>query len=156
MKLVVIACVAVLFISLTRAKFCKEFEGKVKHEFYPLRHCQRSNKTVIYFTNVESFEDCVEFTRNHRGLAFNFSPLNRFKKNLFELKKQNESSSLKPELVEEDFYNCEVLECPEYRNFSSIVNDTRFDYYSLYTRPPRELKNLLKKLFTNFNFSLSE
>jgi hypothetical protein len=38
----------------------------------------------------------------------------------------------------EEYYNCQVLGCPEYRNFSTIVNDTRFDYYSLYARPPRE------------------
>lgn len=35
----------------------------------------------------------------------------------------------------EDFFNCELLACPEFRNLSHIVNDTRFDYYSLYTAP---------------------
>lgn len=32
----------------------------------------------------------------------------------------------------EEFFNCELLACPEFQNFSHIVNDTRFDYYSLY------------------------
>lgn len=28
------------------------------------------------------------------------------------------------------------MACPELRNFSNIINDTRFDYYSLYSNPP--------------------
>lgn len=37
----------------------------------------------------------------------------------------------------EEFYNCEILACPEFSNFATIVNDTRYDYYSLYTNPIR-------------------
>lgn len=37
-----------------------------------------------------------------------------------------------------ELYNCEALACPETANFSTIVNDTRFDYYSLYANPPRK------------------
>uniref|UniRef100_A0A1B0CYY2 Uncharacterized protein n=1 Tax=Phlebotomus papatasi TaxID=29031 RepID=A0A1B0CYY2_PHLPP len=36
----------------------------------------------------------------------------------------------------EEYYNCQVLQCPEIRNFSSMVNDTRFEYYSLFANPP--------------------
>lgn len=35
----------------------------------------------------------------------------------------------------EEFFNCEALACPEFRNFTHIVNDTRYDYYSLYAMP---------------------
>lgn len=37
-----------------------------------------------------------------------------------------------------DLFNCEALACPETTNFSTIVNDTRYDYYSLYTNPVRK------------------
>lgn len=35
----------------------------------------------------------------------------------------------------EEFFNCELLACPEFQNLSHIINDTRFDYYSLYANP---------------------
>lgn len=123
---------AVLFTILVQvnSKFCKEFK-EVDHEFYPLRHCQRSNKSIIAFLNVDSVKECADFSRNHRGLAFNFSPVERRMENFY----KNKSSI---DLLE--FYSCEVLKCPEYSNFSSMVNDTRYDYYSLYTHPPREFE----------------
>ena len=117
------------------SKFCKGNE-MISHEFHPLRHCQRSNKTVIAFSNVTSIKACAAFASERRGLAFNFSPQNRMSKNGFELNETEEN---------EEFFNCEVLECPEYKNYSSIVNDTRFDYFSLYTRPPREMFKSLKR-----------
>ncbi|CRK93451.1 CLUMA_CG006987, isoform A [Clunio marinus] len=119
---------SLLYLSTTKSKFCHELEGRVKRDFHPLRHCQRSNKSVIAYMKVESLEECSDFAKLNRGLAFNFSPKGR-EKNFFATNATFESSEL------EEFYNCEVLDCPEYRNFSSIVNDTRFDYYSLYTRP---------------------
>lgn len=133
MLIKVIVC-ATLFLcsSLTEGKFCREFK-EVKHEFYPLRHCQRSNKTVIALSNFESPNGCSEFARAHRALAFNYSPGDRRKINLYQ--KGNISAG-----DSDVFYNCEALDCPEYRNFSSMVNDTRFDFYSLYTTPPREFK----------------
>lgn len=127
----------VIFIYFSRvnvkANFCREY-GEIEKVFHPLRHCQRSNKTVIALYNVESQEDCAEHARNVRGLAFNFSPSDR-KINLIERERGNEKAMGE----DEDFYNCELLECPEHRNYSTMVNDTRFDYYSLYTHPPREL-----------------
>lgn len=39
----------------------------------------------------------------------------------------------------EEFYNCQALSCPETMNLTTIVNDTRFDYYTLYAYPPRNL-----------------
>lgn len=117
----------VIFVQVN-SEFCKVFKD-VSHEFYPLRHCQRSNKSTIAVTNVNSLEECADFARNQRGLAFNYSPVERRKENLY----QNKTTV---DLVE--LYSCEALKCPEHSNFSSMVNDTRYDYYSLYTHPPRE------------------
>lgn len=151
------ACPFVLFIlqlNITDAKFCKEF-GKISHQFHPLRHCQRSNKTVIAFSNESSPELCADFAKLNRGLAFNFSPIKRSTDNQFRNVSPDEKSA------SDEFFNCEVLECPEFMNFSSVVNDTRFDYYSLYARPPREwkeateIKNWMKNT-TDFSSSPSE
>lgn len=124
------------YAALAASKFCKEFAMN-RLEFHPLRHCQRLNKTVIAFSQEESVESCADFAKLNRGLAFNFSPHERSKENLFKVKNENETEIL------EKFFNCEVLECPEYRNFSSMVNDTRFDHYSLFALNPRELRKNL-------------
>lgn len=139
MKLNQVVCIIIaLNISSSSLNRCRDYEDKLEHEFHPLRHCQRSNKSVIAFANVDSLDECIDFARSMSGLAFNYNPKDRFGKNLYEIKKMNESTADNIETDPDEFYNCEILGCPESRNFSSMVNDTRFDYYSLYTRPPRE------------------
>ncbi|XP_041775583.1 uncharacterized protein LOC121595581 [Anopheles merus] len=124
---------------------CEANARKIVHRFYPLRHCQRSNRTVIGLVNVQSVRECADYARDKQGLAFNFAPIKRNNTNWYDVVRQREQnqstvSSWKPvpprvaSFGFEDFYNCHVLDCPEYRNLSTIVNDTRFDYYTLYAR----------------------
>ncbi|XP_058452468.1 uncharacterized protein LOC131431044 [Malaya genurostris] len=125
---------------------CTQHRERIKHHFYAVRHCQRSNQSIIGLINTNTVQDCAEFARTKQGMAFNFGPANRVRNNLFDTmeshstntggtsswsSKKEDSTSTDPD----EFYNCQILECPEYQNFSSIVNDTRFDYYSLYSRP---------------------
>lgn len=116
---------------------CTKFKEQNKHIYAPLRHCQRSNATIIGWQNFNSVQKCMEFARSVKGMAFNFSPAQRRRKgNRFE----NKTRSWKDQQidVEEAFFSCQVLNCPEYRNFSTMINDTRYDYYSLYAFPPRK------------------
>lgn len=117
-------------------KNCKNFLGKINHEYFPLRHCQRSNKTLIAFTDVETVAECAEFAKKVKGLAFNYSSKNRSSENLFDPPKNE--SEIYDSKFQHEFHNCEVLACPEYRNFSTVVNDTRYDYYTLYAYPARK------------------
>jgi len=87
--------------------------------------------------NAETPEDCSEFARTFKALAFNFSPANRSKNNLYAVTQRNETAKGDDD-DDEEFFSCELLDCAENRNFSSIINDTRFDYYSLYTHPVRK------------------
>lgn len=137
-------------VLFSNAKSCMELESEIKHEFYALRHCQRSNKTLIGLANFDTLEECADFTRLKKGLAFNFSPKDRNKHNLYQLAKAKEhklngSYFGKPKveysvLLEDfdEFFSCQSLDCPEHANFSTVINDTRFDYYSLYTNPARK------------------
>uniref|UniRef100_A0A182M8J7 C-type lectin domain-containing protein n=1 Tax=Anopheles culicifacies TaxID=139723 RepID=A0A182M8J7_9DIPT len=126
---------------------CEAAARKIVHRFYPLRHCQRSNRTVIGLKNVKTVRECADFARDKQGMAFNYAPVDRNSSNWFELMKERERNKStappwKPQPPRiainsfgfDDFYNCHVLDCPEYRNLSTIVNDTRFDYYTLYAR----------------------
>ncbi|GBP91160.1 hypothetical protein EVAR_65606_1 [Eumeta japonica] len=62
---------------------------------------------------------CRRFALNKKGLALNFSP-------------PEEHHSGDVEIPE---YNCQVLKCAESEIGLSLVNDTRYDYYSLFARP---------------------
>lgn len=128
----------ILLVPTTSYRICSLHRDRTRHRFYALRHCQRSNQTVIGLANFSTVRECAQYARQKRGLAFNFAPKSRNHTNLYDVVKTSRTT-----INPDEFYNCEVLECPEFRNLSSIVNDTRFDYYSLYTRPPRELYFLL-------------
>jgi hypothetical protein len=117
------------------ALYCADYENRVKHEYYPLRHCQRSNRSWIAAENFQGVGECANFARANHGLAFNFGDQERGKRNRFDGNRTEET---------ETFFNCQVLDCPEVLNFTTLVNDTRFDYYSLYANPARELKKSLK------------
>lgn len=129
---------------------CSDLLKRNRTKFYPLRHCQRSNQTRIAAKNVANLEKCIQFTEHHQGLAFNFGHGKKPRKktdqndllNLFdvqrdkEMKEKNETKLVKedPDLKEqiEPYFNCEVLSCPEVGNMSAMINDTRYDYYTLY------------------------
>lgn len=136
MRLFIAACILASFIINSESsmkKVCRDLQIKKEPNYYPLRHCQRSNKTVIaQFNDFDDVEECADFARKSRGLAFNYSPKSRRFRNLYE------SDTNKNPQFQEEFNSCEVLECPEQINFTTVVNDTRFDYYSLYAYPVRK------------------
>jgi hypothetical protein len=121
-------------VSVVDGKFCKEFHGKINHEFHPLRRYQKSNKTVIAVENFVTLSECAEFALQNQGLAFNFSPWGR-------RGRLNDTES-----IFLTYFSCEILDCPEFSNFSSLINDTRFDYYSLYAKNLRKYVTLCSKL----------
>jgi hypothetical protein len=119
--------VMLLLIVAVSGKFCRQFTGNVKHEFHLLRRYQRSNKTVVAADKLTSLDECAELARTSQGLAFNFSPPGRA-----------DASNTD---IAQIFLNCEVLDCPEYHNFSTMANDTRFNYYSMYAKTLRKLSH---------------
>lgn len=125
-----------LIIPSACALECSKLRDRNKHIYAPLRHCQRSNMTVIGWENYNGVQRCMEFAKSVKGMAINFSPPKRRTRNRFE----NKTRSWRDETTdaEEVFFSCQVLSCPEYRNFSTMINDTRYDYYSLYAFPPRK------------------
>lgn len=137
----VLLVVAFALVSSSQWQSCDRLAARNELVYAPLRHCQRSNRTAIGWENVRTVDKCAELAHQLKGMAFNFSPRGRRKKNAYE----NGTRSWKEdEVPEEIFYSCLVLDCPEYRNFSTMVNDTRYDYYSLYAFPPRESSSRLR------------
>lgn len=73
-------------LSLVLADYlsCADYRNGFVHTYHPLRHCQRSNKTVIGLSNVKTVDKCADFAAKRKAMAFNFAPSDRGSKNLFD------------------------------------------------------------------------
>lgn len=142
-------CVRILFISSFVAiccgqLFCSDWLKSKPITYYPLRHCQRSNGYQIGAKNVPSLDKCVEFAENNFALAFNYGhgrkPKNQTAHhnliNLFNTLPVNRSTI--EEAEPKAYVNCEILACSEVGNLSTMANDSRYDYYTLYANPIRK------------------
>lgn len=130
--------------------FCSDLLKRNRTKYHPVRHCQRSNKTRIAAKMVENLNKCIQFAERNQALAFNFGHGKKPRKkgdhvgdllNLFDVQRQKDENTNKTKAekdlkhLEENpdqYFNCEILSCPESGNMSTLINDTRFDYYTLY------------------------
>lgn len=76
--------------------------------FYKVRECSKSNQRILMRKRTLNVDDCMRYAREKNAFAFNYSPIDLAK----------------------DYYNCQLLPCPELTN--SFVNDTQYDYYTIY------------------------
>ncbi|CAD7014846.1 unnamed protein product [Ceratitis capitata] len=120
-----------------------------KLQFSLVRNCQRSAMPAIAYKNTLTLKDCMHEAKLARGLALNFGAYTRhmqMKKDIVEtntkleqITRPNTNNSNenrqsvwhKPQL----HFNCHILACPENITMRSVVNDSRYDYYSLYGEP---------------------
>lgn len=146
--IVLFGCLAIVSAQL----FCSDLLKRNRTKFYPTRHCQRSNKTRIAARNVDNLSKCIQLAERQSAMAFNFGHGKKPRKkgdsdgdllNLFDVQREIEENKEKNitktekdlKNLEENtdpYFNCEVLSCPEVGNMSTLINDTRFDYYTLY------------------------
>ncbi|XP_017070110.2 uncharacterized protein LOC108107205 [Drosophila eugracilis] len=114
-------------------------------QFHLVRQCQRASADdALALENTSSLEECVSLAHDMRALALNYAPggpkrrLNLYDQRTFgkeSQKQQHLRSRLSVFEQPGEFFNCHVLQCPQNNTFSGMVNDSRFDYYSLYGRP---------------------
>ncbi|KAL1491090.1 hypothetical protein ABEB36_011740 [Hypothenemus hampei] len=103
----------ILLVALINAtNICSTATRSVK--FFKLKSCHKSIAPPMARKRVTSLSECVAFTKEKNGLAFNFSPLDA-------------TNHLKQFIP-----NCHVLECPEIGNLSTLEVDLAFDYYSAF------------------------
>ncbi|KAL5286269.1 hypothetical protein ACFFRR_007737 [Megaselia abdita] len=120
-----------------------ESESRQLKKFHLLRRCQRSTKQIVEYAHVENLGECKRLARNRKGLAINYAWETQTA-NLFTVNVKAENGTSFPRKANrkdisdqpEQFFNCLVFDCPETVNMTAMVNDSRFDYYSLYTNPP--------------------
>lgn len=117
-KLKAIILKASFIITLTQVlanEICSSETKAMKYHI--IEKCHRSKLGTLVKANV-SLVSCQKLGIEKKGLALNFSP---------------------PEVGGAE-YTCEVLKCAEADGGYSLVNDTKFDYYSIYGKPIREYK----------------
>lgn len=73
-----------LLIPYTDGLSCAEYKSSFGHKYHPIRHCQRSNQTIVGLANVNNVDKCADFASKRKAMAFNFSPLARREKNLYD------------------------------------------------------------------------
>lgn len=88
--------------------------------YYLLEKCHRSKLGIAAKANYTSLASCQRLGIEKKALALNFSPPEA------------------REHGEELEYTCEVLKCAEVDGGLSLVNDTRYDFYSIYAKPLRK------------------
>ncbi|CAB3248157.1 unnamed protein product [Arctia plantaginis] len=86
--------------------------------YHLLEKCHRSKLGIAAKANFTSLASCLRFGIEKRGLALNYSPPEAWEESKEDLQ-----------------YTCEVFKCAETDGGLSLVNDTRYDYYSLYGKP---------------------
>ncbi|XP_018803912.1 PREDICTED: uncharacterized protein LOC108978212 [Bactrocera latifrons] len=123
-----------------------------KLKFSLVRTCQRSEMPAIAYKNVFTLEDCVREGKLARGLALNFGTRLRSKQmvggsdafailltRLQQITRPNSTHNKENRRSvwqqPQHHFNCHILACPENNTIRSLVNDSRYDYYSLYGEP---------------------
>ncbi|XP_017765194.1 PREDICTED: uncharacterized protein LOC108554428 isoform X2 [Eufriesea mexicana] len=82
----------------------------------------RSNQLILSRTTVQNVNECRKFASMKKALAFNYG-LENYRRD-WNIGIQNISKVTRK--------TCQALECPEIYNFTTIVDDKNYKYYSMY------------------------
>ncbi|XP_031763733.2 uncharacterized protein LOC113519116 [Galleria mellonella] len=97
---------------------CTNESPPVIPKYHLMEKCHRSKLGLAAKARYTSLISCQRLGIEKKALSLNFSP--------------PEAMKTTKEPLD---YTCEALQCAEADGGSSLTNDTRFDYYSLYAKP---------------------
>ncbi|XP_033247260.1 uncharacterized protein LOC108159536 [Drosophila miranda] len=131
-----------LLASLSMGSLNCPTDEAIPPQFHLVRECQRASADdALSLENTSSFEDCANLARELHGLALNYAPggPTRHRNRFIQSNHGSHGRILRSRLTvfeqPAEFFNCHVLQCPQNSTFGDMVNDSRFDYYSLHGRP---------------------
>ncbi|XP_059061840.1 uncharacterized protein LOC131854716 [Achroia grisella] len=107
-----------LFISVLSNMRCSNEFPPILPKYHLMEKCHRSKLGLAAKARYTSLISCQRLAIEKKALSLNFSP-------------PEAAESMKDPLE----YTCEVLKCAEVDGGTSLTNDMRFDYYSLYAKP---------------------
>ncbi|XP_075167918.1 uncharacterized protein LOC142240085 [Haematobia irritans] len=107
---------------------CEESSRHLK--FHLIKQYHRSLGDKLHVDNVDSLESCIQMANTYKGLAFNYRSYSR---------SSTDEDDIAPKISRDHYweqpqlyFNCHILQCPETTEFKTLINDSTFDYYSLY------------------------
>ncbi|KAI5632996.1 hypothetical protein NE865_14294 [Phthorimaea operculella] len=106
-----------IFVKTSANVKCSSESPPSVPKYHLMEKCHRSKLGIAAKANFSSLTSCRRLGIEKKALALNFSP-------------PDAVGLGKP--VE---YTCEVLKCAEADGGLSLVNDTRYDFYSIYAKP---------------------
>ncbi|XP_073967699.1 uncharacterized protein [Choristoneura fumiferana] len=113
---------------------CSSGSPLIVPKYHLMEKCHRSKVGIMAKANYTSLTSCQRLGIEKKALAFNFVPLEALKE-IDRERKKNRGRDNGTEPLEPLAYTCEVLKCAEVDGGLSLVNDSRYDYYSLYAKP---------------------
>lgn len=115
----------ILMISILINHSSEQCTNEPKSPKYHLTEkCYKSTLGVIFKANFVSVTSCSKLAFDKKGLSFNFSP--------------PDAVGFVKEGDGPVNFTCEILKCAEAEGGLSLVNDSRYDHYSLYAKHLRK------------------
>lgn len=93
-KIELVIVILAVILNICYCLYCLDYKNaKQKPQYYPLRHCKRSNKSVNGLANFRRVQRCADFARSRHALAFNFAPISRGIINRFDTQENNSTGN---------------------------------------------------------------
>ncbi|CAH1645174.1 unnamed protein product [Spodoptera littoralis] len=118
MLFIILVLLSITDTTLTAISKCSVDTQLRTPKYHLMEKCYRSKLGIVSKANFTSLISCQRLGFEKKGLAINFSP--------------REAWADSNETID---YTCEVLKCAEADGGLSMVNDSRYDYYSIYAKP---------------------
>lgn len=121
--ILLIYLVACLILNLIVCDNCCEINSQQLPYYKLMKSNARSDQLILSRTLIKNVNECRKFALNKKALAFNYGiEIN----DEFNIGMHNRNKSLRK--------TCQALECPEIYNFTTLVQDKNYKYYSMYPR----------------------
>lgn len=121
MFLVILCYLTIKLTSVSSDSECSKVTASRTPKYHLMEKCYRSSLGMIAKANYTSLTSCQRLGIEKKGLSINFSP-----------PEARDDGNMATE------YTCEVLRCAEADGGLSLVNDSRYDHYSIYAKPIRK------------------
>lgn len=121
MWLILLAVLSTVHTTVIAESKCSVDTQARSPKYHLMEKCYRSKLGMVSKANFTSLTSCQRLGIEKKGLAINFSP--------------PEAWDDSNETLE---FTCEVLKCAEVDGGLSMVDDSRYDYYSIYAKPIRK------------------
>ncbi|XP_015436509.1 PREDICTED: uncharacterized protein LOC107191881 [Dufourea novaeangliae] len=122
MNQVLVICLTVyLIINVILCDRCCKINSRRLPYYKLIKSNARSNQLILSRRTVRNVNECREFALAKKALAFNYG-----------LEKKWDSLTTRNKKHKKVKKICQALQCPEIHNFTVLIRDKNYKYYSMY------------------------